>query len=84
MALRPRCRKGADLRMPGYEPQLVHTMRAALEDVMSKSPAEQATVSVKAAVAELILKAAAQGQTTLEGFVASASEQLQAILSMLT
>jgi hypothetical protein len=70
--------------MTSYEPQLVQTMRAALEEVMTRIPAEQATVGVKAAVAELILKTAAQGQTTLDGLVGAASEQIQAIVSMLT
>jgi hypothetical protein len=38
-------------------------MRAALDDVMTKVPLDQATPGVKAALAEYILKAAAQGQT---------------------
>jgi len=70
--------------MTSYQPELVQTIRAALEEVMTRIPAEQATVSVKAAIAELILKTAAQGQTTLEGLVAAATEQLQAIVSILT
>jgi hypothetical protein len=38
----------------------------------------------KAAVAECILKAAANGQTSYDGLIAAASEQIQTILSMLT
>ena len=34
--------------------------------------------------AELILKAAAEGQTTYDGLLAAASAQLQAVISMLT
>jgi hypothetical protein len=70
--------------MPSYSPELIHTMRAALDDVMTKVPLDQATPSVKAALAEYILKAAAQGQTSYEGLIAAASDQIQAILSMLS
>jgi hypothetical protein len=59
-------------------------MRAALDDVMTKVPLDQATPGVKAALAEYILKAAAQGQTSYEGLIAAASDQIQAILSMLS
>ena len=69
--------------MPSYSPELIHTMRAALDDVMTKVPLDQATPGVKAALAEYILKAAAQGQTSYEGLIAAASDQIQAILSML-
>jgi hypothetical protein len=67
-----------------YGPELIHTMRAALDDVMTKVPLDQATPGVKAALAEYILKAAAQGQTSYEGLIAAASDQIQAILSMLS
>jgi hypothetical protein len=70
--------------MPSYSPELIHTMRAALDDVMTKVPLDQATPGVKAALAEYILKAAAQGQTSYEGLIAAASDQIQAILSMLS
>ncbi len=59
-------------------------MRAALDEVMTKIPAEQATPGIKAHMAELILKAAAEGQTSYEGLLAAASDQIQTILSMLT
>ena len=67
-----------------YQPELIQLMRAALDEVMTRIPAEQATISVKAAAAELILKAAAQGQTTFDGLVAAASEHMQAIVSILS
>jgi hypothetical protein len=70
--------------MPNYSPELIQTMRAALDEVITKIPLEQATPGVKAALAECILKAAAKGQTNYDGLVAAASEQIQAILSMLT
>ena len=67
-----------------YSPELVQTMRDALEAVMSKIPADQSVFGVKAAVAECILRAAAHGQTSFDGLVASASDQIQTIISMLT
>jgi hypothetical protein len=70
--------------MPSYSPELVQTMRAALEEVMTRIPPEQATPGIKAHMAELILKAAAEGQTSYEGLLAAASGQIQTILSMLT
>jgi hypothetical protein len=69
--------------MPSYSPELVQTMRAALDEVMTQIPAEQATPGVKAYLAEFILKAAAQGQTTYDGLLAAASEQIQTVLTTL-
>jgi hypothetical protein len=45
-------------------PELIQTMRAALEAVMDKIPADQSVFGVKAAMAEVILKAAAHGHTS--------------------
>jgi hypothetical protein len=70
--------------MPAFSPDLIQTMRAVLEDAMTRVPLEQATPGIKAHVAECILRTAAQGQTTYEGLLAAASEQLQAILAMFT
>jgi hypothetical protein len=70
--------------MPSYSPELIQTMRAALDEVMTKIPSEQATPGVKAYLAECILKAAAEGQTTYDGLIAVASSQIQTILSMMT
>jgi hypothetical protein len=70
--------------MPAFGPELIQTMRAALEEAMSKVPLEQATPAIKARVAECILKAAADGQTSYQGLIAVAADQLQAILSMLS
>ena len=70
--------------MPAFSPDLIQTMRAALEEVMTKVPLEQATSSVKAHVAECILKAAAQGQTSYESLIAAATARLQTILAMFT
>ena len=69
--------------MPSFSPELIQVMRAALDEVMTTIPAEQATATFKVHMAEFILKAAAQGQTTYEGLLAAASSQIQTILSML-
>ena len=70
--------------MPYYGPELIQTMRAVLEEVMTKIPVEQVTPAIKAHMAEFILKAAAQGQTSYNGLLASASDQIGTILSMLS
>jgi hypothetical protein len=70
--------------MPPFSPELVHTMRAVLEDAMTKVPLEQATPGIKAQLAECILRAAAQGQTSYDGLLAAAADQLQSIVAMLT
>jgi hypothetical protein len=67
-----------------YSPELIQTMREALEAVMATVPANQSVLGLKAAVAEYILEAAAQGQTSFDGLVASASGQLQTIIAMLS
>ena len=69
--------------MPRYSPELIQTMRAALDEVMTKVPLERATPGIKAALAEYILKAAAEGQTSYDDLVAVASDQIRTILSML-
>ena len=70
--------------MPAFSPELIQTMRAALDQVMTRVPLEQATSGVKAHLAECILKAAAEGQTSYESLIAAAAAQLQTILSMCT
>jgi hypothetical protein len=70
--------------MASYGPELIQTMRAVLDEVMTKIPVDQVTPGLKAHMAQVILKAAAEGQTSYDGLLASASNQIQAILSMLT
>lgn len=70
--------------MPAFSPELIQTMRAVLEEAMTKVPVEQATPGIKAHLAECILKAAAEGQTSYDGLIAAAAAQLQSILSMFT
>jgi hypothetical protein len=67
-----------------HSSELIQTMRDALEAVMATVPADQSVIGLKAAVAQCILQAAAQGQTSFDGFVVTASGQLQAIISMLS
>ena len=68
--------------MPTFSPELIQTMRAALEEAMTKVPLEQASPGIKARLAECILKAAAEGQTSYEDLIAVAANQLPTILSM--
>ena len=70
--------------MPSYDPELISTMRAALDDVMTQIPAEQSTSAVKVHLAEFILKAAADGQTSYDALLAAATSQIQTVLSLLT
>ena len=70
--------------MESYGPELIQTMRAVLDEVMTKIPVDQVTPGLKAHMAQVILKAAAEGQTSYDGLLASASNQIQTILSMLT
>ena len=70
--------------MPSYSPELVQTMRAALDEVMTRIPVEQATSGVKTYMAEVILKAAAQGQTNYDDLLKVASAQVPTVPSHLT
>jgi len=70
--------------MPMFDPELVQIMRSALEDVMTRVPLEYSTPATKAYLAECILKAAAQGQTSYDGLVAAAADQIQMVLSLFT
>ena len=70
--------------MESYGPELIQTMRAVLDEVMTIIPVDQVTQGLKAHLAQVILKAAAEGQTSYDGLLASASDQIQTILSMLT
>jgi hypothetical protein len=70
--------------MPAFNPELVRLMRMVLEEVMARVPSEQVTPGIKAHLAEIILKTAAQGETTYDGLVTAATSQIQAIVSMLS
>ena len=70
--------------MPSYSPELIQTMRAALDEAASKIPADQVTPAINAHLAEFILKAAAEGHTSYEELLNTAVAQIHAVLSMLT
>jgi hypothetical protein len=70
--------------MSHFDPELVQIMRSALEEVMTKVPLEHATQGTKAFLAECILKAAAQGQTSYDGLLAAAADQIQSALTLVT
>jgi hypothetical protein len=70
--------------MPAFSPELIQIMRAALEEVMTRVPLDQATPGIKAQLAECILKAAAEGHTSYDGLLAAAADQLHTVLSMFT
>jgi hypothetical protein len=68
--------------MPNYSAELIPTMRLALEEVMTQIPLNQATTGIKAYMAEFILKAAAEGETSYDGLIAKASSQIKTILAV--
>jgi hypothetical protein len=70
--------------MTHHSPQLIQTMRDALDAAMTHVPINHATPGLKAHLAEVILQAAAQGITSYDSLVAAASDQIQAIISALT
>jgi hypothetical protein len=82
-ALPGRADKGEEA-MPAFGPELTHAMRNALEEVMTRVPAEYSTPAMKARLAQCILKAAANGHTTYSELVNAAADQIQAVASLLT
>ena len=69
--------------MTKFDPELVQVMRTALEEIMQRVPAEYSTQATKAYLAECILKAAAQGQTTFDALVAAVSHQIPIITTVI-
>jgi hypothetical protein len=70
--------------MPSFSPELIQTMRTVLDDVMSRIPLDQAPPGIKSQVAELILKAAADGHTNYDDLVSLVLSQIQTVVSLLT
>jgi hypothetical protein len=66
--------------MPNFNSVLVATMRTALDDVMTYVPVDQANSAMKVRLAEFILKAAKEGQTSYDALFAAAYSQIQAVL----
>ena len=69
--------------MPQFDPELVQLMRTVLEDAMTRVPRKSPCPTAKAYLAEVILKAAAQGQTSYSDLIAAATDQIHALTSML-
>ena len=67
--------------MPHYDLELIQVMRSALEDVMTRVPSEHSTPTTKVHLAEIILRAAAQGKTSYDELVAAAINQMQVAIS---
>jgi hypothetical protein len=70
--------------MSYFSPELIQTMRDALDQVMTRVPVEYATPATKAYLAECILKAAAQGQTSCDALVSAAADHIQTIVTVFT
>jgi hypothetical protein len=70
--------------MPVFDPELILLMRSVLDDVMLRVPPDSSNTTTKTLVAESILKAAAQGQTSYNELFAAATGQIQTIVSMLS
>jgi 6,7-dimethyl-8-ribityllumazine synthase len=70
--------------VPYFDPELIQVIRSALEEVMTRVPSAYSTPSIKTYLAEHILAAAAQGQTSHDELVALAAEQIQVAISRLT
>ena len=70
------------MAMPQFDSEFVQLMRTALEEVMTRVPVEYSTPALKAYLAECILKAAAQGQTSYDGLLAAAADQIQAAMTL--
>jgi hypothetical protein len=70
--------------MQSFSPELITTMRTVLDDVMTHIPVEQATSGIKIRLAEIILKAARDGQTSYDVLFAAASSQIQNGSSLFT
>lgn len=65
-------------------PEPIQIMRATLEAVMAKTPADQLVRGIKAEMADVISKSAAHGLTSFDRLATSGSDQIQAVISMLT
>ena len=66
-----------------FDLELVQVMRTALEEIMQRVPVEYSTQATKAYLAECILKAAAEGQTTFDALVAAVSHQIPIIATVI-
>ena len=72
-----------ELTMPQFDPELIQLMRTVLEDAMTRVPLEISGTTTKAYLAEVILKAAAQGHTSYSDLITAATDQIHTLTSML-
>jgi hypothetical protein len=70
--------------MPQFDSELIQIMKSVLEEVMTRVPLENSTPAAKAFLAECILKAAAQGQTSYDALIATAADQIKLVVSLFT
>ena len=70
--------------MTKFDPELVQVMRAVLEEIMQRVPVEYSTQATKAYLAECILKAAAQGQTSFDALMTAAANHIPIITTLLS
>jgi hypothetical protein len=61
--------------MSSYSPELIHTMRAVLDEAMCRIPGGQTAQAARVHMAGLILRAAADGETSYEGLLIAASRE---------
>ena len=64
-----------------FDPELIRTMRNALDVVMTRVPAGYASPAIKVYLAECILKAAAQGRIGFDELVDAAADQIEQAIS---
>ena len=69
--------------MPQFDPKLVQLIRTVLEDAMTKVPLEISGITTKGYLAQVILKAAADGRTSYADLIAAATDQIHTLTSML-
>jgi len=72
-----------ELTMPQFDPELIQLMQTVLEDAMTQVPLEISGTTTKAYLAEVIVKAAAQGHTSYRDLIAAATDQIHTLTSML-
>lgn len=70
--------------MPAFNPEFVALMRTVLDDVMLLVPSHASNSTTKTLLAEAILKAAAQGQSSYNDLLATATDHMQTIISTLS
>jgi hypothetical protein len=70
--------------MTKFDPELVQVMRAVLEEIMQRVPVEYSTPATKAYLAECILKAAAQGQTSFDALMTAVANHIPIMTTLLS